>query len=110
MDRSYSQDSASSNDVEMKLRRTDEDLTKIYLKKLKKKYLKSVDDSLIVREEEQICLGWKELSYTTTIVKKKCCKVVSSEKKHILNDVSGIAKPGRLVVRILIVVDLLLLK
>lgn len=92
------QDSTSSKEVEMKLRRTDEISPNTYLKKLKKKYLKSVDDSLVVREEEQVCLGWKELTYTTKIVEKKCCKVVSKEKKYILNDVSGIAKPGRLVV------------
>lgn len=108
MEESNGQTSASSKEVEMKLRRVEEISPNAYLKRLKNKYLKSVDENLVVREEEQICLGWKELTYTTKIVEKKCCKVVSNEKKYILNDVSGIAKPGRLVVCKLIGVSLLL--
>lgn len=68
------------------------------MKALKKRYLKIADESMIVKKEEQVSLGWDDVSYSITKVTKKCCSEISKEKRYILNNVSGVAKAGRLVV------------
>lgn len=69
-----------------------------YIEKLREKFLKVVDKNLLIDDDEKVCFGWQGITYTHKKVNKKCCKVVDTETKYILKDVSGIAKPGRLVV------------
>lgn len=68
-----------------------------YIDRLREKFVKIMDERLVIGEDEKVSFGWEGITYTHKKIKKSCCKVVSKEKKYILKDVSGIAEPGRLV-------------
>lgn len=70
----------------------------LFIDRMRKKFTSVFDHRLMIPKEERITLAWKNIVYCKSISKKKGCKQVSKDKKYILNKVSGIARPGRLVV------------
>jgi hypothetical protein len=68
---------------------------------MKEEFLKTVDPEAIIPEDERLTLEWRHISYVEKVRESK--KFFTRGKlitKRILTDVSGIAKPGNLVVRI----------
>lgn len=69
-----------------------------FIKRMRKKFTSAFDPRLMIPEEERITLAWKNITYYKSISKKRGCKEAFKDNKCILNGVSGIAKPGRLIV------------
>jgi ABC-type multidrug transport system ATPase subunit/ABC-type multidrug transport system permease subunit len=84
---------------------TDEDpeeFHRAYIEKLRSDFLanNSENKSLFVSPEEQIELRWENMNYSVKQkekVKGKKCQRKKTVKKTILNQVSGVAEPGKLV-------------
>lgn len=72
-----------------------------FIDKMREKFLTVVDLHLIIPKKERLTLAWKNIVYFKSIENKKGCKTISKDKKYILDNVSGIAKPGRLVVSLI---------
>lgn len=70
----------------------------LFLDRMKKKFIDASDHTLMIPKKERLTIAWTNITYYKSISKKKGCKQVSNGKKYILNKVSGIARPGRLVV------------
>jgi hypothetical protein len=66
---------------------------------MKEEFLRTVDETLFVPENERVTLEWRNITYTEKVRESKKFFVRGKRvTKHILKDVSGIAKPGNLVV------------